>query len=102
VKKGAVQKKEEKESALQKIRQLFDAAAVAFPESAAKANMLVGQAHKLMLRSRVSLPSVLKRRFCRKCHSLWVPGKSVRVRISKGKVIYSCLGCRQVWRFPLD
>lgn len=102
MKKGAVQKKEHKESSLQQIRSLFDAAAVAFPKSAEKANKLVAEAHRVMLRSRVSLPAVLKRRFCRKCRSLWIPGKSVRVRLSKGRVVYSCLSCRQVWRFPLD
>jgi ribonuclease P protein subunit RPR2 len=91
-----------KQSSLQEIQQLFDAAAVVFPESSAKAKKLVEKAHKLMLKSRVRLPSVLKRRFCKECRSPWIPGKSVRVRLSKGKVVYSCLGCRHVWRLPLD
>jgi ribonuclease P protein subunit RPR2 len=80
---------------------LFDAAAAIFPESPAKAQRLVAQAHSLVLRSRIKLPAVLKRRYCKQCHALWVPGKTVRVRITKGRLTYTCLNCKRIRRIPL-
>lgn len=96
------QKQEQRASALQQIRALFDAAALVFAEDAAKANRLVAQAHRLMLRTKVKLPAVLKRRYCKHCKSLWVPGRTVRVRLTKGNIVYTCLVCGRIRRLPLD
>ena len=103
MKKGvyAHQKQLQRESALQRIRGLFDAAALAFVTDAAKANKLVAQAHRLMQRAKVKLPAILKRRFCKDCKTLWVPGKTVRVRLGKGRLVYTCLNCKRIQRMPL-
>ena len=96
------QKQQQRQSALRQIQALFDAAALAFAENAAKANKLVAQAHRLMQRTKVKLPAVLKRRFCKKCRSLWVPGQTVRVRLTKGRLVYTCLACKRIQRMPLQ
>ena len=95
------EKQQQRESALQRIRALFDAAALVFAKNREQARRLVEQAHRLMMRAKVKLPVALKRRYCKKCHSLWQPGSSVRVRLSKGKVVYTCLSCKRIWRLPL-
>jgi len=95
-------KKEQQISALQQIRALFDAASLIFANSPEKARALVKEAHHLVLRSKVKLPAMLKRRFCKYCHALWIPGKTVRVRLTKSRVVYSCLKCRHIKRLPLD
>ncbi len=101
-KTGSQQKEEQRASALQKIRALFDAAALAFSANPAQAHKLAAQAHRLMLRSKVKLPAVLKRRFCKQCRAFWVPGATVRVRLTKGKVVYTCLACKHALRMPLS
>jgi len=99
---GYLQKQEQRASALQQIRALFDAAALVFADDAAQAHRLVAQAHRLMLRAKVKLPAVLKRRYCKKCRSFWVPGQTVRVRLTKGRVVYACLVCKHIRRLPLS
>lgn len=94
-------KRESRVSALEQIRALLDAAALAFAKDSAAAQRIVTQAHQLALRTRIRLPAVLKRRFCKKCRSLWVPSKTVRVRLAQGRVVYSCLVCKRIWRLPL-
>lgn len=94
-------KQQQRESALQRIRALLDAASLVFAQDANQARRLVGQAHRLMMQAKVALPAALKRRYCKKCRSLWQPGKSVRVRLTKGRVVYTCLACKRIWRLPL-
>lgn len=103
MKKGLVlrKKQEVRESALARIRELLEKAAQEFVDGNEKARLLVKKAHALRLKSRVKLPLSLKRSYCKKCFSLWVPGKSVRVRIAKGRVVYTCLSCRRVKRVPV-
>ena len=103
MKKGeyAKAKQQQRQSALQQIHVLFDAAALAFPSDAAKADAMVAKAHKLMQRSKVKLPVLLKKRFCKECKALWVPGATVRVRLTKGRLVYTCLKCKRIQRMPL-
>jgi len=100
MKRGGV-KKEQQVSALQQIQALFDAAALAFSKSPEKARALVQKAHRLVLRFKVKLPVVLKKRFCKHCHTLWIPGRTVRVRLTKGRIVYSCLRCKRIKRQPI-
>jgi ribonuclease P protein subunit RPR2 len=103
MRRGAFLKKKQegRAGALQRIRALFDAAALAFPADPAKAHQLATQAHRLLLRSKAKLPAVLKRRYCKHCKAFWVPGSTVRVRLGKGNIVYTCLACRRIRRMPL-
>ncbi len=101
MKKRAVTGKTQKEGALQQVRALFDAAAIIFPKNPAEANRLTAKAHREVLRSKLKLPAVLKKRYCKSCRSFWMPGKTVRVRLGKGRVVYSCLSCKKIQRMPL-
>ncbi|MEM4246767.1 MAG: ribonuclease P [Candidatus Woesearchaeota archaeon] len=101
MKKREANKGLERQSSLQQVQALFDAAALVFPKSPSEANRLIAKAHRLVLRSKLKLPSVLKRRYCKHCKAFWVPGKSVRVRLAKGRIVYSCLSCRKIQRMPI-
>ncbi len=94
-------KKQKQESAVQQVRALFDAAAIAFPKNPAEAHKLAAKAHKIVLRSKVKLPAVLKKRYCKSCRAYWVPGTTVRVRLGKGRIAYTCLACKKIRRVPL-
>ncbi|MEM2916553.1 MAG: ribonuclease P [Candidatus Woesearchaeota archaeon] len=99
--KREMSKRVQKESALQQVRALFDAAALVFPQNPSEANRLTTKAHRLVLRSKLKLPAVLKRRYCKSCRAFWVPGKTVRVRLAKGRIVYSCLSCKKIKRMPI-
>jgi ribonuclease P protein subunit RPR2 len=65
------------------------------------AKRYVDMAVKLSMRYNVSIPSHLKRRFCRKCHSYLASGNStVRTNPKQRAVIVKCGECGNVMRYP--
>ena len=58
-------------------------------------------AYKLKLKYNIKLSSELKRRLCKKCRKFMVPGKTCRIRIHNSRLIYTCLECNSIRRFPL-
>ena len=93
-------KKLSKQEALGQIVHLFDAAETVAGEDLAIANKLVKKARRIAMKSRISIPVALKRRFCKHCGSYFIPGKTYRVRTKDRKVVYSCLLCKRFMRFP--
>lgn len=87
-------------SALESVKKLFSEADAAFPESTELSDRYVAMARKAAQRARVSIPQLFKKRFCRHCGCYWMPGKTVRVRLQKQKVVYYCLKCRHYTRHP--
>lgn len=87
-------------NAVERINKLFSEADAAFSESPERSDRYVGMARKIAQRARVGIPSSLKKRFCRHCGCYWMPGKTVRVRLQKQKVVYYCLKCRHYTRHP--
>lgn len=67
--------------------------------SAEAAKRFVRKARVLAMKHRFRLPVALKRQFCRHCNAYFVQGKNVRIRTSKGKVVYACLSCKGFIRF---
>lgn len=66
------------------------------------AKRYVSLARKIAMKVQLSIPRQLKRKFCKKCNSYWVPAKTVRVRSQKNKktVTFTCLICGEIQRFP--
>ena len=85
-----------RETAERQIRELFRQAESARQELA---DRYVKLAWSLSTKTKTPIPRELKRRFCRKCLSYFVPGRNCRVRVSKGKVVCYCLNCRKFRRF---
>lgn len=79
------------------VRELFRQAEEA--ETRERANRYVELALKTASKTKTPIPRELKRRFCRNCHTYFVPGENCRIRVSKGKIVYYCLNCKHFRRF---
>jgi len=51
-------------------------------------------------RHKLRIPPKFKRKFCRKCFTVFIPNKTVRIRTGKGKVTFTCLNCGHIKRIP--
>lgn len=49
---------------------------------------------------RLDLPVGHRREYCRHCMTYFIPSRTVRIRIARGRVIMTCLHCGHVARFP--
>lgn len=87
--------------ALERIEYLFRLAQENFSDDPQKSKRYVLLARRIGMRYRVSLPSELKRSFCKKCGTFLVPGKNARVRLKNGFIIVSCLECGSLKRYPV-
>ena len=90
-----------KEDALKNIKSLFKEAELIFGKDKKLADKYVSLARKIAMKFNITLPSELKRKFCKHCYSYLVPGKNCRVRIQKSRVIYYCGNCKKYMRFVL-
>lgn len=90
-----------KELALNRIEQLFELADSAFKKNPERSDRYVHLARKISTKLKVRIPSIYKRKFCKKCGKFLKPGVNCRVRTKKGMLIYSCLNCKHISRFKL-
>ncbi len=88
-----------KRAALDAVKELFEQAFRVFAKQKALARRYVALARQVSTRHRIRIPKPYKRFYCRKCDSLLVPGKSSRVRLTRGKVSITCLECGSVRRY---
>lgn len=85
-----------KEIAGKRIKKLFNEAEEQFPEHPERSERYIELAHKISKKYNKPIPKELKKRFCPDCHSYWVPGKTVKVRLNSNnsRVIYECTQCK--------
>jgi len=74
-------------------------------EQAAEATQTAADAYvkriwQIATKNNLRLSTDIKRRFCRSCKSYWRTA-TVRIRIEKGKKIYTCKVCGAIKRVPL-
>ncbi|MCX6709956.1 MAG: ribonuclease P [Candidatus Woesearchaeota archaeon] len=102
LKKKPYRRKPEESTGLayERIIGLFKLAEEAFPKNKKLADRYVEIARKISSKYKVRIPSNLKKRFCKHCHSFLVPGKNLRIRSQKSHLVYCCLECRRLMRFP--
>jgi ribonuclease P protein subunit RPR2 len=65
------------------------------------ADRYVDIARRVGMRYNVRVPTTYRRRFCRGCYRYLQPGVSSRTRLSRGRVVTTCLSCGHVSRIPL-
>ena len=94
-------KQKKKQVALDRINELFSQASLAFKKDKKRANRYVQLARKISMRSKVRIPSNLKRRYCKHCHNYLLPGVNCRIRTKNKKVVYYCLDCKKYMKFML-
>lgn len=97
VRKKSRDKKKEQEIAKEHIESSFIQAAKS--SDLELATRLVKSARKIAMKFRVPIPSKFRRKFCKHCYSYLVPGRNLRVRTRKNKVVYYCLECKKFSRF---
>jgi len=68
-----------------------------------RARRYISLARKLGMKYNVRFPKKLKRRFCKKCGILWIPGYNLQVRLNSRKRMmeYRC-ECGAVRNLPLN
>lgn len=88
-----------KDKANERILFFFSKAKEVFPEDPSLANRYVSLARKYSMKYKIRLSRELKRQFCKHCYKLLVPGKTVRIRTHRGKVVYFCMNCKNFMRF---
>ena len=94
-----VTKIELKEDAKNEIEGLFLRAERVFEKNKSLSGRCVRLARKISMKFNVRIPKEFKRKFCKHCYSYLVPGKNLRVRTQKGRVVYTCQECNKFMRF---
>ena len=61
----------------------------------------VKHARTLAMKYRIRIKKPYNRYFCRKCNSFFMPGRNVKTRIYRNKVIVTCKNCGATRRYPL-
>ena len=89
-----------KRIALERINTLMRLAEEQIQENPDRSRRYVAVARAISTRCKVRIPH-LRRKVCRRCNTLIIPGKTFRVRIRKGRAIYTCIHCGSVYRFPI-
>jgi len=57
-------------------------------------------ARNISKKYRIRMPRKWRRRFCKKCYRFLRPGANCTVRVTGGRVIFRCLECGHIMRFP--
>lgn len=92
-------KKQVKEIAQQRIKELFQEASKTKTQKLA--NRYVELSRKLAMKARIRFPPEYKRRFCKHCYSYLRSGQNARIRTRQGKVVIYCFNCKKFTRIPL-
>jgi ribonuclease P protein subunit RPR2 len=92
-----------KQIARQRIQILIQQATHTYKVDPKLAQSYIWTARKIAMAARIRLPKADKRRVCKKCNTLLVPGESSRVRIKPRRephVVVTCLKCGNLTRIP--
>ncbi|HSB46486.1 MAG TPA: hypothetical protein VLD37_00615 [Candidatus Bilamarchaeum sp.] len=65
------------------ISKLLEEARKAYPGSPGRSKRYVEMAFDLLKKNKVRLPREMRNSFCRKCFTIWIPGKTVTVFFDK-------------------
>lgn len=80
---------------------LFKLAQDNFMKNKERAQVYARLAWRIALRYNISLPGKWKLNFCRGCKSFLMPSFNSRVRLSRGRLVITCLECGRRRRIPL-
>ncbi|MFP4006077.1 MAG: ribonuclease P protein component 4 [Candidatus Hadarchaeia archaeon] len=89
--------------ARERVKKLLNSAQEIHGDNPALADRYVDLAWKIKTKCNLRLGDSLKRKFCRKCRSVWIPGKTCRFRISSKRpphLVITCEECGYIKRIP--
>ena len=93
-----------KQIAKQRMQTLFNQAEKVFGTNPKLASRYIEVARKIGMAAKVRLPTEYKRRICRSCNALLVPGNNCRVRVKQKRephLTVTCLACGHQTRILL-
>ena len=93
-----------KQIASRRVQVLFQQATRTYEKDPDLAAGYLLSARKIAMSVRMRLPTAYRRRICRKCCALLIPGLSSRVRTRSARelhVVVTCLRCGNQTRLPL-
>jgi ribonuclease P protein subunit RPR2 len=85
-----------KQIAKKRVQVLFQQAEKKRRENPQLAKRYVETARRIAMAARIRLPTEYKRRICKNCNALFVPGDNCRVRIKQRRephLVVTCLSC---------
>ena len=85
---------------LERMNQLLELAEKNIKQKPERTKRYVGLARKLSSRYRMAIPERFKKRICKICNIMWIPGYNVRIQLNKRSkaVEYKC-ECGALRRF---
>ncbi len=93
---------EQQKIALERIKVLFKEAKAAFKEYPKLSDKYVDRARKIAMKYKISIPSSLKKQFCKHCYCYLMPAENCTVRLTKQKIVYYCKSCKHYARYPYN
>ena len=90
-----------KKIARERIEVLFEKAKGAFSAYPERSTRYVDLARRIAMRQRIRIDREFRRRFCHHCYAYLVPGRNMRVRVHRGRVVITCQACNKKTRFRL-
>jgi ribonuclease P protein subunit RPR2 len=87
--------------AKERIEILFSLAEKEFNLHPERSRRYIELARKIGLRYNIRFTKELKRKFCKNCNTLLIPGKTSSIRISKKILIVKCLKCNKIYKHPI-
>ncbi len=94
------EKRLERKIAMERIKILFKMMDYMKDVDYELARRYVELARKISMKYRIKLPKKFKLKFCKKCLYPYKDGR-FRVRISKSRVVITCLNCGHLRRIPI-
>jgi ribonuclease P protein subunit RPR2 len=91
-------KRQQQKQALIEVKSVLSTASKLFTLEKDNSHKYAKKAKRISMKYKLNLPTSIKRKICKNCHSLLVPGKNLRVRTTKSHLTYYCLECKKFTR----
>lgn len=92
----------ERSKALTTITALLKLAHTTFLTSPRIAHRIAKRARRIAMKQKLRLPPEIKRKICKGCQQLLIPGKTCRIRTARGHVVIYCMGCKRITRIMYE
>ncbi len=91
----------QKRIAKERIRHLLEQARTVFSEDPELSRRYIQRVETLRKRFNIRRTPEMKRAYCKRCYTLWIPGRTLTVRYDKRNrfVLYICDRCGKVYKF---
>jgi len=88
-----------KRLALKRINILYKKALEEYNQNPELSRRYIFLLWKIKQKAQIRLPQNLRNKFCKRCFTPWIIGKTLSVRIRRGRIILRCKYCNYVKRF---